>query len=73
VEYVRTERLEGAATYVLGAVRASYRGSGDETARESFADEVKLGPLDPVSVVYPPCPPPITPVLYCVSDVYPPC
>ncbi len=74
LEYVRSERLEGDASYVLGAVRASYRGpTGDTAAEESFGKLPKVMPLDPVSVVYPPCPPPITPVLYCVSDVYPPC
>ena len=73
LEYVRTERLEGDASYVLGAVRTSYRGPAGDTAEESMTDDYKLLPLDPVSVVYPPCPPPITPVLYCVSDVYPPC
>ena len=72
-EYVRTERLEGEASYVLGAVRESYRGPTGDTAEDNFTNEAKLLPLDPVSVVYPPCPPPITPVLYCVSDVYPPC
>jgi hypothetical protein len=72
VAYVRMERLEGEAGYVLGAVRASYRGPTDDSARESYLGE-KMMPLDPVSVVYPPCPPPITPVLYCLSDVYPPC
>jgi hypothetical protein len=73
LEYVRTERIEGDAGYVLGAVRRSYRGPTGDTARESFAEAEKLQPLDPVSVVYPPCPPPVTPVLYCLSDVYPPC
>jgi hypothetical protein len=73
LEYVRTERLAGDASYVLGAVRASYRGPTGDTSEDSLADRAKVSPLDPVSVVYPPCPPPITPVLYCVSDVYPPC
>jgi hypothetical protein len=73
VEYVRTERLEGEGSYVLGAVRESYRGPTGDTAEGELEYDAKVQPLDPVSVVYPPCPPPITPVLYCVSDVYPPC
>ena len=74
LKYVRTERVEGDASYVLGAVRKSYRGpTGDSAADGAVAFKTELSGPYPVSEVYPPCPPPITPVLYCVSDVYPPC
>ena len=73
VEFVRSEKVDGDAGYVMGAVRASYRGPTGDSADEPSGGVAKVMPLDPVSVVYPPCPPPITPVLYCLSDVYPPC
>ena len=77
IEFLRSSRLEGEASYVLGTIRSANVGLAQRASAEADYG-LKVMPLDPVSVVYPPCgppppPPPITPVLYCLSEVYPPC
>jgi hypothetical protein len=64
IEFVRTDRLAGEANYVAGAIRAMYYG---EDGMESATESLKV-----VGQRFPPAPH-ITPVLYCVSRVYPPC
>jgi hypothetical protein len=65
VEYVRTDRLAGEASYVSGKIMSLY-GSDARDVQESYADRFYLK-------AWPGPPPPITPVLYCTSQVYPPC
>jgi hypothetical protein len=74
IDYVKTHRNAGDASYVMGALRDENPGIADPDQLTSQEDEarpvtVKENPVTPVFA----CSPPVTPVLYCVSDVYPPC
>jgi hypothetical protein len=62
VEYVRTDRIGGDASYVAGRIMSKYGARSVDRPTTSEPDDTYL-------MVHPP----ITPVVYCTSQVYPPC
>ena len=66
IEYVRIDRLAGDASFVAGTIRAMHYGRSAQQESSSHLEKVGDG--------FPPTQPyPVTPVLYCVSRVFPPC
>lgn len=74
IEYVRVDRLAGDASYVFGEIRAMYYGrSAAGEPVQYAANQGNLPDKYAPAQAWPGPPPPITPVLYCLSQVYPPC